>query len=395
MGNWKTERIGKLGYTYTGLSGKTADDFGEGAPYIPYMNVFTNTIVDTEFFEYVKVGRRENQNEVKLGDALFTTSSETPEEVGMASVMTKDFIPLYLNSFCFGYRLYDKSAFDSTFFAYLLRSYKVRQQMFISAQGSTRHNLSKKNFNTTELYYPEDITEQSKIAEILSTVDEAIKKTSDLIVKYKNIKAGMMQDLLRNGDFVRLGDVVEGFQYGLNAAAKPYDGENKYIRITDIDDQSRQFLENDLSSPTGFLTNDYLLQENDIVFARTGASTGKSYLYTPDDGKVYFAGFLVRSRVKSMYDSRFVFYQTQSDRYKNWVQIMSLRSGQPGINAKEYAQYTFNCPSKPEQTRIADMLTAADKKIQTERDYLAKLQNIKSGLMQDLFTNDVSVDTLL
>ena len=162
MGKWKTERVGKLGYTYSGLSGKTADDFGEGAPYIPYMNVFANTIVDTEFLEYVRVGRRENQNEVKPGDALFTTSSETPHEVGMSSVITKDVSPLYLNSFCFGYRLYDKSAFDSTFFAYLLRSDKVRRQMFISAQGSTRHNLSKKNFNRTEVYYPEDVSEQSK-----------------------------------------------------------------------------------------------------------------------------------------------------------------------------------------------------------------------------------------
>jgi type I restriction enzyme S subunit len=345
MSEWKTETLGTLGSTFTGLSGKSAADFGRGTPYIPYMNVFTNAIVDTDQLEFVNIEPNERQNAVVKDDILFTASSETPEEVGMSSVLTKDIGKVYLNSFCFGWRLKNSGKFNSKFLAYALRSHDVRHQMLIAAQGSTRHNLSKRNFNRICLKYPVSTPEQTCIAEVLSWVDYVIDKTRALIEKYTNIKAGMMQKLLGLGERVYLGNVVEGFQYGLNAAAKPYDGENKYIRITDIDDQSHLFKKENLTSPSGFLPDDYLLQENDIVFARTGASTGKTYLYSPSDGKIYFAGFLVRARVKKAYDPRFVFYQTQSDSYKRWVQIMSLRSGQPGINAKEYAQYAFYCPT--------------------------------------------------
>ena len=174
MGEWRNNTLRKLGYTYSGLSGKSAADFGDGLPYIPYMNVFANTIIDIEFIEHVNIGIHERQNKVIQGDALFTTSSETPDEVGMASVLTQNPEEIYLNSFCFGYRLFNKDGFDSKFLAYLLRSDNVRHQMMISAQGSTRHNLSKKNFYNTTIDFPVSIKEQSKIAAILTTVDESM-----------------------------------------------------------------------------------------------------------------------------------------------------------------------------------------------------------------------------
>ena len=116
----------------------------------------------------------------------------------------------------------------------------------------------------------------------------------------------------------------------MNAAAKNYNGVNKYIRITDIDEASSTYTDKDIVSTDGVLTDNYLVNNRDILLARTGASTGKSYLYKKSDGKLYYAGFLIRANVTT-HDPYFVFSQLHTHRYGSWVSIMSARSGQPGI----------------------------------------------------------------
>ena len=152
------------------------------------------------------------------------------------------------------------------------------------------------------------------------------------------------------------------FEYGLNAAAKEFDGKNKYIRITDIDDASREFLLSDLSSPDICLDgmSKYLLSSGDIVFARTGASVGKTYIYRENDGIVYFAGFLIRAKVNQDNDTEFVFQSTLSPSYEKYIRITSQRSGQPGVNAQEYGEYDLFAPSKEEQQRIGHFLRGID-----------------------------------
>ena len=152
------------------------------------------------------------------------------------------------------------------------------------------------------------------------------------------------------------------FEYGLNAAAKEFDGNNKYIRITDIDDASREFLLSDLSSPDICLDgmSKYLLSSGDIVFARTGASVGKTYIYRENDGIVYFAGFLIRAKVNQDNDAEFVFQSTLSPSYEKYIRITSQRSGQPGVNAQEYGEYDLFAPSKEEQQRIGHFLRGID-----------------------------------
>ena len=122
-------------------------------------------------------------------------------------------------------------------------------------------------------------------------------------------------------------DVATGFEYGLNAAAVDFDGVHKYIRITDIDDTSHKFIGNPVVSPAGEIDEKYRVRPNDILLARTGASTGKSYLYDSSDGELYFAGFLIRASVKPEYDARFVFYSTCTPPYRRWVNMISMRSG--------------------------------------------------------------------
>lgn len=154
----------------------------------------------------------------------------------------------------------------------------------------------------------------------------------------------------------------DSFEYGLNAAATEYDGENKYIRITDIDDVSRRFIETDLTSPQIDLSSagNYKLKIGDILFARTGASVGKSYIYNVSDGLVYYAGFLIRTRIKPEYDAEFVFQSTLTRKYNDYIRINSQRLGQPGVNAQEYAEFSLLIPEPDEQFKIGTLFKNLD-----------------------------------
>lgn len=185
-----------------------------------------------------------------------------------------------------------------------------------------------------------------------------------------------------------LGDVASAFDYGLNAAATNYDGKNKYIRITDIDDRSHRFSQENLSSPDTDLKNadNYLVKSGDILFARTGASVGKSYLYNKDDGKVYYAGFLIRASVKDGISPDFVFQNTMTDNYKRFVKITSQRSGQPGVNAAEYKTYSFLSPKdKAEQASIGLFFKNLDSLIEGKRVKLDKLKKLKQAYLGKMF----------
>ncbi|MBD9006106.1 MAG: restriction endonuclease subunit S [Porphyromonadaceae bacterium] len=182
----------------------------------------------------------------------------------------------------------------------------------------------------------------------------------------------------------KFGDIATGFDYGMNAAAKNYDGVNKYIRITDIDEASSTYTDKDIVSPDGILTDNYLVNNRDILLARTGASTGKSYLYKQSDGKLYYAGFLIRANVTT-HDPYFVFSQLHTHRYWRWVSIMSARSGQPGINSQEYSSFPIYTTSIEEESKIAKLLSLLDERIATQNKIIEDLKKLKSAISERLF----------
>ena len=188
------------------------------------------------------------------------------------------------------------------------------------------------------------------------------------------------------------GDIAKGFDYGMNAAAKSFDGNNKYIRITDIDEVSSQYLYDDVVSPDGELEDRYLVKENDILLARTGASTGKSYLYRNSDGKLYFAGFLIRANIYK-HNSYFVFSQLHTLRYKKWISVMSARSGQPGINSQEYASFPVYTTSLQEEDKIATFLKLLDERIITQNKIIDKLQSLIKGIVYQAKIDGVRQNT--
>ena len=190
-GDWEQHKLGDLGHTYGGLSGKSKQDFGHGdARFVTYMNVFSNPIGDPCMVDSIEIDDR--QSRVRKGDVLFTTSSETPDEVGMSCVWPSDSENLYLNSFCFGYRPTTK--INSNFLASLLRSPSVREKIIFLAQGISRYNISKNKVMEISIPLPSE-EEQSQIGDFFTQLDKTITLHQRKLESLKKLKKSLLQQM--------------------------------------------------------------------------------------------------------------------------------------------------------------------------------------------------------
>ena len=268
--------------------------------------------------------------------------------------------------------------------------------------GSTFESINSTDIKEAIISVPA-IEEQDKIGSFFKQLDNTIALHQRKLDLLKEQKKGFLQKMFpKNGAKVpelrfagfaddweerKLGDLATSFEYGLNASAKSFDGTHKYIRITDIDDSSRKFNSQSLTSPDIDLSSadNYKLKNGDILFARTGASVGKSYIYADSDGLVYYAGFLIRARIKSGVDSNFVFQHTLTSSYENFIRVTSQRSGQPGVNAKEYSTFEISVPSYEEQRKIGSFFKQLDDTITLHQRKLDLLKEQKKGFLQKMF----------
>lgn len=387
---WEETVLEKKAYIYDGTH-QTPQYVSKGVKFVSVENIHdiynTDKFISEEAYERYKI-------KPQVDDILMTRI--TAGVIGDTAIISKDEPLAYYVSLAL---IRKRGKIDTNFLAYNINSNHFRHELhkrIIHVAFPKKINLG--DIGKCEIAFPKE-NEQQKIADFLSSVDDVIQIQEEKISVLEEQRKGIMQKLFNrevrfkeeNGSEYpeweerTFGDVFESLEYGMNTAAMKYDGVNKYIRITDIDDVSHRYLDDDIVSPSGDLNNKYLVNENDILFARTGASTGKSYLYRQEDGKLYFAGFLIRGHVKSDYNSFFIFTQTLTEQYEKWVKIMSIRSGQPGINATEYALFKFNCPCSEEQQKIADCLSAYDEAIQIKKDKLEIWKEIKKGLLQQMF----------
>ena len=188
---WEQRKLREIGTAFTGLSGKTKNDFGHGeAKFITYMNVFSNPIADLHGLEIIEID--EKQAKVKQGDVLFTVSSETPEEVGMSSVWLGNMENIYLNSFCFGYRPIIN--INPYYLAYMLRSPQIRYNFKLLAQGISRYNISKNKVMDMEVFLP-STSEQKIIGEFFYRLDNLITLHQRKLDHLKELKKGLLQQM--------------------------------------------------------------------------------------------------------------------------------------------------------------------------------------------------------
>ncbi|MDW3105158.1 restriction endonuclease subunit S [Bifidobacterium longum] len=334
---------------------------------------------------------------LKEGDLLF---ARTGASVGKTYLYRQFDGMVYFAGFLIRARIGEGADPEFAYQATLTDAYK--KYVAITSQRSGQPGVNAQEYADYQLMLPSK-TEQQQIGMTLRSLDDLItlhqRKYDKLVILKKSMlekmfpKDGESVPEIRFAGFTdpweqrKLGDVASSFDYGLNAAATEYDGQNKYLRITDIDDETHEFSKSDLTTPLADLamSADYLLKEGDLLFARTGASVGKTYLYRQFDGMVYFAGFLIRARIGEGADPEFAYQATLTDAYKKYVAITSQRSGQPGVNAQEYADYQLMLPSKTEQQQIGMTLRSLDDLITLHQRKLELLQNIKKSLLDKMF----------
>ena len=391
--DWEVKKLGEIFDFKNGLN-KEKQYFGYGTPIVNYVDVYKNRgLYSSEILGKVDVNKQElKAYEVQKGDVFFTRTSETVSEIGLSTVILDVVEQTIFSGFVLRGRP-KSNDLDTLFKKYCFSSNQVRIEITSKSSYTTRALTNGKLLSSVQIPLP-PLPEQKRIAAALSDMDSLLNNLEELIAKKRSLKQGVMQELLKpkKGWVVKkLGDcLLKSPDYGINAASVPY-SENLpvYLRITDISEDGK-FVSKQKTSVDNLNSENYVLSNDEIVFARTGASVGKTYLYNPHDGKLIFAGFLIRVKVNTkVLDSRFLKGILETKEYWNWVTVMSMRSGQPGINGIEYSQFQFSFPPLSEQESIAKILSEIDLEIEVLEGKRAKYQQMKTGMMQELLTGRV------
>ena len=382
--DWEQRKLGSIGSTYTGLSGKTKEDFGHGeAQYITYLNVFQNTISDITMTDKVEIDT--TQNEVKYGDVLFTTSSETPEEVGMSSVWLGDTPNIYLNSFCFRFR--PNQNINPYFLGYSLRAPYMRDKIKILAQGISRYNISKNKVMELEISLP-NYEEQKLLGTFLQRIDLIItlhqRKLEHLNLKKKALlqklfpKNGERYPELRFPGFTdaweqrKLSDITE-IVMGQSPSSKNYtDNPNDNILV-----QGNADLKDGKVVPRLWTKEITKTIDKDGIILTVRAPVGD---VARTDYKVVL-GRGVAGIKGNDYIYQFL-QKLQNNRY--WV---SLSSGSTfeSINSNDIKDLIIDIPSIEEQTKISMLLNNVNSIITLHQRKLEHLQLQKKALLQQMF----------
>ena len=255
------------------------------------------------------------------------------------------------------------------------------------------------------------LPEQRAIAAVLDSIDDAIEGAEAVIAATEDLRDALLHDLLTRGlpgqhtefrdvpglgtvpadwEVVRLGDVCHPPQYGASAPAQPYNPVlPRYVRITDLTDDGRLKQEDARSAEPSRVAG-YELESGDLLFARSGATVGKTYMYRHYDGPCVYAGYLIRFRPKrDLVSPAFLEFCTRSQFHRTWVTSMLRAGAQPNINATEYSTLTIPLPPLPEQQTIAAAMDGVDEAIGVAREELNGLRSLKESTADALLTGRV------
>ena len=389
---WEENLLGSICKTSSGGTPSTTQKeyYGGDIPFIRSAEIDKET---TELFLTTEGLNNSSAKLIKKGDVLVALYGANSGDVALAKI-----------DGAINQAILCLKSEESNPFIYQFLSFKKNWIVSTYIQGG-QGNLSGEIIKSIKIPLPK-LKEQQKIADCLSSLDELITAQSQKLQALKAHKKGLMQQLfpaegetvpkLRFAEFRDSGEweektlgqcLLQHPQYGINAPAVPFSNNlPTYLRITDISEDGF-FLKNQMVSVEKEVSEDNYLQEGDIVLTRTGASVGKSYKYRIEDGELVFAGFLIRVKPdKDKINSELLFQYLSTEQYWDWVDFISARSGQPGINGNEYASMPIILPpSLNEQQKIADCLSSLDEQISTQTEKIDALEVHKKGLMQALF----------
>ena len=396
---WEQHKLGDLGHTYGGLSGKSKQDFGHGdARFVTYMNVFSNPIGDPCMVDSIEIDDR--QSRVRKGDVLFTTSSETPDEVGMSCVWPSDSENLYLNSFCFGYRPTTK--INSNFLASLLRSPSVREKIIFLAQGISRYNISKNKVMEISIPLPSE-EEQSQIGDFFTQLDktitlhqrklEALKKLKRTLLQKMFPKKGHLKPELRFFGFTndweqhKLGDL--GHTYGgLSGKSKQDFGHGDARFVTYMNVFSNPIGDPCMVDSIEIDDRQSRVRKGDVLFttsSETPDEVGMSCVWPSDSENLYLNSFCFGYRPTTKINSNFLASLLRSPSVREKIIFLAQGISRYNISKNKVMEISIPLPSEEEQSQIGDFFTQLDKTITLHQRKLEIYKKLKKGLLQKMF----------
>ena len=393
--DWEQRKLGEVGKTYSGLSGKTKDDFGHGeAKFVTYMNVFSNSVCLPNMTETVEIDNK--QNKVLFGDVLFTTSSETPEEVGMSSVWLENAENIYLNSFCFGYR--PTKEFNPYYLAYMLRSPSIREKITFLAQGISRYNISKNKMMDIEIPIP-SIVEQKQIGEHFRTLDSLITLHQRKCETLKKLKKSMLQKMFpKNGSNVpeiRFKGFTDAWeQRKLNEITDVRDGTHdspKYVQ------EGHPFITSKNVS-NGFINYDdvqYVTDEDyekinkrskvdvhDILMGMIGTIGNLALIRKKPDFAIKNVALI---KYTGDIEYNYLYQALQADCVTSQLSTGMDGGTQKFVSLKKIRELDIPFPEECEQKKIGAYFSNLDTLITLHHRKLEKLEQIKQAMLHKMF----------
>ena len=388
---WEQRKLGEMGQTYTGLSGKTKDDFGHGqARFVTYMNVFSNPISNPEMTEPIEIDPK--QNEVEVGDVFFTTSSETPEEVGMSSILLEKRGKTYLNSFCFGFRPSEK--IDSYYLAYMLRSESTRAKIILLAQGISRYNISKNKVMEIAVSLP-SLDEQKMIGQYFSQLDNLITLHQRKCVflfgffqafismiftastfSWEQRKFSELVQIERGGSPRPIGDFITDAPNGLN-----------WVKIGDAPTQGNYITKTaEKIRPEG-LSKTREVHPGDLILSNS-MSFGKPYIMGID-GCIHDGWLLIRNTY-GVFDLTFLCHLLGTPQMLSQYRSLAAGSTVNNLNKELVGNTYVTIPSITEQRVLGAYLEQLDNLITLHQRKFEKLTNVKKSMLEKMFPQNGS-----
>lgn len=358
----KYKELGNIGIFYGGLSGKSKEDFKDGnCKYITYTNIYSNPALKIDIEDKVNIQNGEKQNIIQYGDVLFTGSSETPDECGFSSVVTQKIKEnIYLNSFCFGFRLNDLTQFNLHFLKHLFRSYEIRKQIVGTASGVTRFNVSKKRFAKIKIPVP-PLPVQEEIVKVLDAFTALEAELEAELEARRKQYAYYRNELLTFERVVTvcIQDICIRICSGGTPSSKRhdyYDGNVPWLRTQDIDF-------NVINQTSATISDEGLrnsaaqwIPANCVIVAMYGATAAKVAVNSIPLTTNQACCNLQIDETKA--DVRYVFHWLSNE----YEHLKALGEGsQSNINAKKVKSYPISLPPLEEQRRIVSILDRFDK----------------------------------
>lgn len=381
--DWEYKKLGEVCETSSGgTPSKTYTEYYENGtiPWLRSGEVSQGYIYDAEIY-ISELGL--NKSSAKIfpkGTVLIAMYGATVGEVGILCN------PMCTNQAICG--VLPNDLYNSEFLRYVLLSHKDKYLSL--AIGGAQPNISQQIIKNTLIPLIDKSTQLSIVAE-LDKINELIQLKKQQLEDYDQLAQSIFHEMFgdpveneKGWEVKKLGEIaLEKMSYGSGASAVPYNQKIRYIRITDIDELG--CLKKDIVSPN-ICEDKYLLSDGDILFARSGATVGKTFLFKSTYGSCIYAGYLIRLRPNTqIVIPEYVYHYTKTHYYRSFIESNQRVVAQPNINAQQYSSLKLPLPPLPLQQQFAARIEAIERQKQQVSETIKDLETLLASRMQYWF----------